>query len=305
MRFSIITPVYNSAKFLPGLYEDLKRKYSRYQDFEWILINDCSPDNSTDVMEKIKNDNPPFPFKTIYLEKNHYGAMCTVTASKVAEGDYIIILDADDFLADDGLLIFHDLINRYQHNENFVGACGRCEDLEGNFLGTRFSEDEVYSNELYVRHVLKIKGEMFQCTKREVIQEYFYGIKPGYTNGWAWSRISQKYSWVYTNKVVRRYFTNNLDSVSHSPVVRFLYNRIHMDMDYMTTMRKYIRYDFYYWFQRALIVSAGAWLSKKVYIGYKQPWWVQITLAALIPVGGLLALAAVLKNGRKKYSIHA
>ena len=194
MRFSIITPIYNSSRFLPELYENMKKKHKNFKSFEWILVNDCSTDNSADEMDKIKNDDPPFTIKTINLDKNHYGAMSTITASKVAEGDYVIILDADDFLVDDGLLIFDNLIERYKHNENFVGVCGRCQDLKGNFLGTRFLDEEVYSNELYIRHVLKIKGEMLQCTKREVIQEYFYGMKPGYTNGWAWTSISKKYS---------------------------------------------------------------------------------------------------------------
>lgn len=305
MRFSIITPVYNSEKFLPTLYAHIKEQYKRYNDFEWILIDDCSKDNSRAEVEKIKNSNHSFPVKTIFLDKNHYGSMSTYTASGVAEGDYIIILDADDFLSENCLLIFHQLIEKYQHNKDFVGVCGRCVDFNGNFIGTPFEQDELYSNELYVRHVLKIKGEMFQCTKREIAHDYFNGMLPGFTNGWAWSRISQNYSWVYTNQVVRRYFTENYSSVSHSPVVRYMYNRVLMDLKYMSTMRKYIRYDFKYWFQRAIIVSSGAWLCKKVYIGFKHPLFVQLTLIALIPLGGLLALAAVIKNGRKKYIINA
>lgn len=304
MRFSIITPVYNSSRFLPGLYADLKEQYKRYSDFEWVLIDDCSTDNSRDEIAKIRNSDHLFPIKALFLDKNHYGTLNAITASEAAEGDYIIFLDADDFLSENGLTIFHNLIEKYQHNDGFVGVCGRCVDFKGNFIGTPFAADEVYSNELYVRHVLKIKGEMFQCTRREVIREYFKDVKPGYTNGWAWSRISQKYSWVYTNQVVRRYYTDNPTSATHTPVSKYLYNRTLADMIYMSTMKKYIMKDPVTWFLLAVEVATKTWLCKKIYVGKNQPWFVQVTLLLLIPLGSILAVLKIIKNGRKRYRIN-
>jgi glycosyltransferase involved in cell wall biosynthesis len=305
MRFSIITPVYNGDTFLPPFYEHLKQHFLRFPDFEWIIVDDCSIDNTIKTINYILESEPSFQIRAIYLDKNTYASGCVQNASLIAQGDYTIVLDVDDFLSDDALFIFTSLIDKYQHHSDFAGVCGRCVDFDENFIGTPFVDEEVYANELYVRHILRIKGEMFQCTKTNLVREYFQGMKPGYTNGWAWSRISLKYSWIYTNKIVRRYFTQNPQSVTHSPTIRYIYNRMLMDVKYMSTMRNYIRYDIKYWVRRALVVATGSWLCKKMYIGYKQPWFVQLILLAFIPMGGLIALGAIIINGRKKYSIHS
>ena len=46
---SVITPMYNSAKFIPQTLESLL--YQTMTDFEVIVIDDCSTDNSVEVVE--------------------------------------------------------------------------------------------------------------------------------------------------------------------------------------------------------------------------------------------------------------
>ncbi len=304
MLISIITPVYNSESFLFDLYSNLKNIYTKFDNFEWIMVDDLSEDNSRMIMSKIVESSPPFPIKTIYLSRNYYGSMSTYSAAQIAEGEYSIILDADDLLIEDALITYSSLIRKYQSKPNFVGVCGRCEDFSGHFLGTPFKFEEIYSNELYIRHVLGIKGEMLQCTKTELIKKYFLGALPGFANGWVWSRMSQNYSWIYTNKIVRKYNTQNYNSTSHFYHVRYLNNKVIAAIDYLSVMRKFFFSDPIYWMKKALMVAIASWLCKKVYMGKNQHWSIQLVLILLIPLGAFLALAAIIIYGRKKFMIH-
>lgn len=305
MQFSIITLVFNSELFLMDLYNHLKKIHAKFNDFEWILVDDFSTDNSRNIMSKIECSSPPFPVKTIYLSKNYYGSKSTYLATQIASGEYSIILDADDYLTDNALNDYSSIIKRNQTKVGFVGVCGRCEDFRGKFIGTKFKSDETFSNELFVRHVLKIKGEMLQCTKTEIIKLYFYGALPGFANGWVWSRMSQKYNWVYTNKVMRKYNTENYNSASHSYRVRFLQNKVIAAMDYMNVMQKYFLYDPFFWLKKGIMIATASWICKKVYMGKNQNIITQIVLLSFVPLGGLLAVIAILRHGRIKFCINS
>ena len=54
--FSVFTPSYNRAKTLPRLYEALKRQ--TYRNFEWIIVDDGSADNTKETVEKSSATDP-------------------------------------------------------------------------------------------------------------------------------------------------------------------------------------------------------------------------------------------------------
>lgn len=213
--FSIITPCYKGSKLLPRAYSSIVRQGAEF-NFEWIIVDDFSNDNGETqaVIETIQNV-ATFPVCSIFLSKNNYGALSAYTGAIHAHGKYTIILDQDDMLSDDALKIFSNYISRYGEEQNFAGVCGRCVGPDGSLIGTPFSWKEQLSNEHKIRHIEKIRGEMFQCTKTALIVQYFNGMKPGYTNGWAWNRIAKNYQYLYTNKIVRIYDTSNPESTSN------------------------------------------------------------------------------------------
>ena len=56
MRFSVIVPVYNSEKYLNKCFESIINQTN--QDFELLIINDGSPDNSQEIITKYQNKYP-------------------------------------------------------------------------------------------------------------------------------------------------------------------------------------------------------------------------------------------------------
>lgn len=89
--FSVIIPVYNRAHRLPYVLESLKRQ--TFQDFETIIVDDASTDNSYQVA--LDYDLP-----TKIVLKNEKNSERCITRNKgiaVAKGQYICFLDSDDY----------------------------------------------------------------------------------------------------------------------------------------------------------------------------------------------------------------
>jgi len=93
-KYSVVIPVYNSEKTLTELTDRLSATFSKISgEYEVIFIDDCSSDNSWQILEEIhqKNSN----VKIIHLQKNfgqHNAVLCGL---HYAQGDYIIIMDDD------------------------------------------------------------------------------------------------------------------------------------------------------------------------------------------------------------------
>ncbi|UHA61419.1 glycosyltransferase [Metabacillus litoralis] len=89
---SIITPSYNSTKFIPATIESVLAQ--TYQNWEMLIVDDCSKDESRKVIREYteKDDR----IKLIELTENSGAAVARNTAIKAAKGKYVAFLDSDD-----------------------------------------------------------------------------------------------------------------------------------------------------------------------------------------------------------------
>jgi len=95
-KISIVIPVYNSATILPKLVEKIHGemiKEQRAEQFELILVNDCSPDQSWSVISELA-DQYDF-IKGISLRRNFGQHNATMAGLNHVSGDIIIIMDDD------------------------------------------------------------------------------------------------------------------------------------------------------------------------------------------------------------------
>lgn len=91
---SIITPVYNAAEYLPETIKMVQEQ--TYKDWELLLVDDCSRDNSCQVVEEILSKCPDSRIQLLRQEKNQGAAKARNRGLKEARGRYIAFLDADD-----------------------------------------------------------------------------------------------------------------------------------------------------------------------------------------------------------------
>lgn len=90
-KFSIIIPVYNVEKYLEKCLDSIKNQ--TYKDYEVIIVNDGTKDNSMDIAKK-------YDFKIIN-QKNQGLSAARNTGVKNATGDYLLFVDSDDYLEKD------------------------------------------------------------------------------------------------------------------------------------------------------------------------------------------------------------
>ena len=91
---SIVTPVYNAASFIRQTMEMVKAQ--TYTDWELILVDDGSKDNSLEVIEAYLKEMPDERIRLIKKGKNEGAALTRNRGIQEAKGRYIAFLDADD-----------------------------------------------------------------------------------------------------------------------------------------------------------------------------------------------------------------
>jgi len=98
MKLSVIVPLYNHGRFLP---ECIRSIFSNQTDldFEVIIVNDCSIDNSLKVADKIAKQSDG-RIRVVSTPKNLglTGARNFGIAETTSETDFIVCLDSDDMI---------------------------------------------------------------------------------------------------------------------------------------------------------------------------------------------------------------
>jgi teichuronic acid biosynthesis glycosyltransferase TuaG len=89
---SIITPSFNSEKFIAGTIQSVQNQ--TYHNWEMIIVDDCSSDKTVSIAEYFANNDNRI---TVYkLDKNSGTGIARNTGLEKASGKYIAFLDADD-----------------------------------------------------------------------------------------------------------------------------------------------------------------------------------------------------------------
>lgn len=97
---SVIVPVYNTEKYIKRCIDSLLNQ--TFTDFELLIINDCSPDDSERIiLSYLKNDT-----RITYI-KNEHNLGCEksrIKALSKCKGNYVTFVDSDDYVAADFLM---------------------------------------------------------------------------------------------------------------------------------------------------------------------------------------------------------
>ena len=124
---SIILPNRNYADFISDAIASIKGQ--TLKDFECIIIDDASTDNSVKIIRKlIKNDSR---FKLVALDKPYGISHARNIGLDMASGEYIAFLDSDDCYTQYALEKLVDIARR----ENVDVAGGICNFIDGHFIG--------------------------------------------------------------------------------------------------------------------------------------------------------------------------
>lgn len=121
LKVSVLIPIWNVEKYIERCLRSVFEQTIADQA-EFILVNDCSPDNSMKIAETVINDYPHLKnqIKVINHETNRGSAAARDTLLKNAAGKYFIFVDSDDWVEPNYL---EELLNAAEREDADVVGC--------------------------------------------------------------------------------------------------------------------------------------------------------------------------------------
>ena len=111
-KVTLIIHVYNSEKYISKCLDSILEQ--TYKDYEILIVNDGSKDNSQKIINEYKNK---YPEKIISIEQENKGVSETRNESiKRANGEYIMFIDNDDYLDKDYIETFVNEIEKKDYD---------------------------------------------------------------------------------------------------------------------------------------------------------------------------------------------
>ncbi len=104
---SIIVPIYNVEKYIERCAVSLFEQ--DFEDIEYIFVNDCTPDNSIQILEEVieKYPNRKSNVKIIHYKANKGLGSARKTGLEQATGEYVLHIDSDDWVELDMVLCLY------------------------------------------------------------------------------------------------------------------------------------------------------------------------------------------------------
>lgn len=161
---SIITPCYNSARYLHETINSVLNQ--TFKDWEWLITDDLSTDNSVEILKNISDPR----IKLIEAKKNGGAGIARNLSLKEAKGRYITFLDADDFWEPDFLQEMLDFMKR-ENTELAYSNYARCDENLKQKIADFVADKEVTFNNLLKTCRLSLLSSMYDSAR--VGKEYF------------------------------------------------------------------------------------------------------------------------------------
>lgn len=145
---SIITPIYNCEKFIEETIKCVQNQ--TYTNWELLAVDDCSPDNSSDIIKKYAKKDKRI--KYIKLKENSGAAIARNKALEESKGRFIAYLDADDLWKPEKL---EKQVN-FMLDNNYAFTCTDYEKIDenGNSLNKIIRIPKKVNYNLFLRNTI-------------------------------------------------------------------------------------------------------------------------------------------------------
>lgn len=202
---TVFTPTYNRGGFLYDIFESLSQQ--TFKDFEWIVVDDGSSDNTKDMMDKIIAGCHSFPIRYIYKENGGKHTAINVGV-KLAKGELFFIVDSDDTLMDTALQTVVDEWNKVKDNAQIGGVVGLdVNSRTGEIIGGGLPQEVIDCDAMEIRYKYHVRGDLKEVFRTDVLREFPFPEIKGERfcpEQLVWFRIAQRYKLRYVNKPIYR-----------------------------------------------------------------------------------------------------
>ena len=198
---SVVIPLYNKEKQIINTLQSIFRQ--TYQDFEIVVINDGSTDNSVAEVERIQD-----PRIRLINQQNTGVSVARNRGIQESKGEYIALLDGDDEWMPDYLKTQIELAQKYPECDVYaVNYCFR--DMTGQTIPTKINQlpfigaDGILANYFEVASCSHPPICSISIMVRKGVFESVGGFPIGIKSGedlLTWARLACKYKIAYSTK---------------------------------------------------------------------------------------------------------
>ena len=179
-KVSVIVPVYNVEKCIGRCIESIQKQ--TLTDWELILVDDCSPDNSIEIIQEYEKKDSRIIVKR--HDVNHGPMIARRWGDAIASGEYITYCDGDDMLPDNALELLYNAA--LETGADIVS--GNMTYISINGSKKVFKSTLKYGNDRISAFKSLLRGELYHnlCSKlfkASLLKEYEYKSYEHFTNG--------------------------------------------------------------------------------------------------------------------------
>lgn len=202
IMITIFTPTYNRKKELENLYESLKKQ--DFEDFEWVIVDDGSIDNTQEYIKKIYEEH--IINIRYYKQENQGKSMAYNKGIEMAKGDLFICIDDDDALMPNVLNEINNEYLKIKDNQDIAGiGFLNCYKENEEIVGSKFPKNNMIETYYDIYNKFGITGDKNLMFKTNILKNYLF---PKFDNekfvpeALIFNRISKKYKMLFVNKKI-------------------------------------------------------------------------------------------------------
>lgn len=155
INVSVIVPVYNVEKYIQRCVDSILNQ--TFKNFELILVNDGSTDNSLKMLEKYKNNKKV----KIYSQENQGPAIARNYGISVSKGKYVMFIDSDDYIDSNYIESYYQNINENNY-DIVIGGYKRV-------VGDKIQFVQKLKSEEFSKYI--VTGPYCRIIKKEFLQK--------------------------------------------------------------------------------------------------------------------------------------
>lgn len=213
---TVVTPTYNRARELPRLYDSLFMQTCK--DFEWLIIDDGSSDETMSVVQRWTNVSSPkgeegrglFPIRYLYKENGGKHTALNVAFREV-QTELLFIVDSDDVLTPDAIATIYEDWAMVK-GRKLCGISYLRGYSEKQVIGDSFPQDRCIDSFINVRYNQGFDGDKAEVWATKYLRDFQYPETPGerfISESVAWIYLAREHDMLFRNKIL--YITEYLE----------------------------------------------------------------------------------------------
>jgi glycosyltransferase involved in cell wall biosynthesis len=236
---SIVIPTYNREKTIMRAIDSVLAQ--TYKNFEIILVDDGSTDDTLNVVQKYLSDK-----RISYYAHSVNKGVCAAknTGLDLIKGEWFTILDSDDELVPYAI---ETMMKVPLGNENSITAvsCNCIDTTSREYSGKGVYENQ-YLDEEYL--MTKCSGEFFGITKTELLGKDRFNERLSGFEGLLWYKINARANRYYIHEALRIYHTEGEDRICKQKVkissIAKKYRVLIQEKDYLGKLKQFNKRNF-------------------------------------------------------------